>query len=77
MIGKQSVVKRTDVRTFQTGWGYAAATIAMCAFVLVGFWGNHVLFADIRPRHTVPNVIVAALVVWLLWFGYASGSAPM
>ena len=47
-------------------------------FVLGGFWANHVLFADIRPRHTVPNVIVAAVVAWLLWFGYPGGvGAPI
>ena len=47
-------------------------------FVLGGFWANHVLFADIHPRHTVPNVIVAAVVVWLLWFGYPGGvGAPI
>src|SRR5262245_16680322 len=61
------------------GWGYAAAMIATCVFVVGGFWANYVLFADIRPLHTVPNVIVAALVIWLLWLGYSRsvGGTPM
>ena len=56
---------------FALGWGYAAAMIAIGVFVVGGFWANYVLFADLRPIHTVPNVIVAALVIWLLWLGYS------
>ncbi len=42
--------------------GLAACTI----FVGYGFVANYVLFGSWRPEHTLTNVAIAALVVWLL-----------
>ena len=41
--------------------------LAACGvFVAYGFVANHVLFGSWRPEHTLTNVLVAALIVWLL-----------
>ncbi len=42
--------------------------LAACAiFVGYGFVANYVLFGSWRPEHTLTNVAIAALVLWLLW----------
>jgi hypothetical protein len=41
--------------------------LAACAvFAGYGFVANYVLFGSWRPEHTLTNVAVAALIVWLL-----------
>ncbi len=41
--------------------------LAACAvFVGYGFVANYVLFGSWRPEHTLTNVAIAALVLWLL-----------
>jgi hypothetical protein len=50
-------------------WGGRAAAIATIVLVGLGFWANYALFGDIRPLHTGTNIIVAAIIVGLLWFG--------
>ena len=41
--------------------------LAACAvFVVYGFVANYVLFGSWRPEHTLTNVAIAALVLWLL-----------
>ena len=53
------------------GWGQFAAAISVTLFVVAGFWANRVLFGSVRPLHTGLNVLVGALVIWLLWVGYS------
>ena len=53
-------------------WGSSAAATSLIIFVTVAFWGNYVLFGDIRAIHTGTNVIVALIVLALLWIGSAS-----
>jgi hypothetical protein len=50
-------------------WGREAGMVATIAVVLAAFWVNHVLFGNIRPAHTVTNIVVAAIILALLWFG--------
>ncbi len=41
--------------------------LAACVvFVVYGFVANYVLFGSWRPEHTLTNVAIAAVVVWLL-----------
>jgi hypothetical protein len=49
--------------------GRHAAAIVTVAFVAAAFWANYALFGDIRPLHVGTNIVVAALVLALLWFG--------
>ena len=56
-------------------WGGRAAAIALLLFLLGGFWANALLFGDVRPMHTATNVVVSAIIVGLLWFGYAGRGA--
>ena len=42
--------------------GLAACTV----FVVYGFVANYVLFRSWRPEHTLSNVAIAAVVLWLL-----------
>ena len=42
--------------------GLAACTV----FVGYGFVANYVLFGSWRPEHTLTNVAIAAMVLWLL-----------
>ena len=51
-------------------WGGRAAAIATIALVAAAFWANHALFGNIRPLHTGTNIVVAAIILALLWFGY-------
>jgi hypothetical protein len=51
-------------------WGGHAAAIAVIIVVAAAFWGNYALFGDIRLIHTGTNIVVAAIVLTLLWFGY-------
>jgi len=55
---------------FNLAWGQLAASIAIVNFVAGGFWANHILFGKIRPLHTGANVVVGAIIFWLLWLGY-------
>jgi hypothetical protein len=50
-------------------WGGRAAAITTIVFVGLAFWANYVLFGDIRPLHSGANVVVAAIILALLWFG--------
>jgi hypothetical protein len=52
-------------------WGGWAASIVTIVAVAAAVWVNYALFRDIRPLHTGTNVIVAAIILALLWFGYA------
>lgn len=41
--------------------------LAACAiFVVYGFVANYVLFGSWRPEHTLTNVAIAAVILWLL-----------
>jgi hypothetical protein len=50
-------------------WGAPAAAVGTIVVVLAAFWVNYLLFASMRPLHTVTNVVVAAIILSLLWFG--------
>ncbi len=54
----------------RASWGFSAAIGAMLIFVAGGFWGNYAAFGDIRPVHTGTNVVIAAITLVLIWFGY-------
>jgi hypothetical protein len=54
-----------------TPWGGYAAAIATLIVVLAAFWANYALFGNIRPLHTGTNIVAAAIILALLWFGYA------
>ena len=86
IIADESIVRRTAVgliimavSLLITGiaammampWGGASAATATILFMTGGFWGNHILFGDVRPVHTGTNVILALVVLILLWFGYS------
>ena len=47
-----------------TAWPLGLAACAV--FVVYGFVANYVLFGSWRPEHTLTNVAIAALVLWLL-----------
>ncbi len=51
-------------------WAVRAGGVALAAFVGGGFWGNYAIFGDLRPKHTITNVVIAAVIFGLLWFGY-------
>jgi hypothetical protein len=51
-------------------WGGLAAAVVTIVVVVAAFWANHALFGDIRPLHTGTNVVVAAIIVALLWYGF-------
>ena len=51
-------------------WACEASAVATLLFVAGGFAGNYAVFGSLRPAHTVPNVIIAAVILWLLWLGY-------
>jgi hypothetical protein len=60
----------TGIAAFRGAWwGNAAAAVALIIFVTVAFWGNYVLFGDIRPLHTGTNVVVGVIILALLWVG--------
>lgn len=42
-------------------------TIALLLFVVFGFIFNVMIFGSTRPLHSGTNVVVGAVVVWLLW----------
>jgi hypothetical protein len=50
-------------------WGGHAAAIATIVLVAAAFPANYALFGDIRPLHTGTNIVVAAIILALLWFG--------
>jgi hypothetical protein len=52
-------------------WGVHAAAIATVLVVLAAFWANYALFGNMRTTHTVTNVVLAAIILALLWFGTA------
>jgi hypothetical protein len=58
--------------TVNLPWGGWAAAISTMVVVVAAFWANYALFGDIRPLHTGTNVVVAAIILALLWFGYAA-----
>jgi hypothetical protein len=49
--------------------GSEAAASAMIALVAAAFWANYSLFGGIRPLHSGTNIVVAAIILALLWFG--------
>lgn len=51
-------------------WGLHAAAIVTAVVVIAAFPVNHVLFGEMRPMHTGTNVVLAAIILALLWFGY-------
>ena len=51
-------------------WGGWAAAVAMLVVVVAAFFVNQALFGSARPLHMVTNIIVAAITLALLWFGY-------
>ncbi len=51
-------------------WGSQAAATFTIVVVVAAFWVNHALFGDIRLAHTGTNVLVAAIILALLWFGH-------
>ena len=53
-------------------WGGWAAPIVTIIVVVAAFWANYALFGDIRLLHTSTNAVVAAIILALLWFGYAT-----
>jgi hypothetical protein len=50
-------------------WGCHVAAISTILLVLAAFWANDALFGGIRPLHTGTNIVVAAIILALLWFG--------
>lgn len=46
-----------------------AVAVAILLFVAGGYLGNYKLFGDLRPKHTLANTVIAAVVLWLLWVG--------
>jgi hypothetical protein len=52
-------------------WGGYAAAISTLVVVAAAFWVHHTLFGDIRPLKTGTNVVVGAIILALLWIGYA------
>ncbi len=58
-----------------TAWPLGLAACAI--FVVYGFVANYVLFGSWRPEHTLTNVAIAALILWLLSrSGWLNGSKP-
>jgi hypothetical protein len=55
-------------------WGGTAATVATIVVVLAAIWVNHLLFGNVRPVHTITNVVVAAIILALLWPAYSGQS---
>jgi hypothetical protein len=51
-------------------WGLRAAAISTIVVVAAAFPVNYALFAQIRPLHTLTNIVVAAIILALLWFGH-------
>jgi len=56
-------------------WGRRAGSSATVFVVIAAFWANQALFGDIRPVHTLINVVVGAIIVALLRFGFAHSRA--
>jgi hypothetical protein len=55
-------------------WASHSAAIATIVVVAAAFWANYALFGGIRPLHSGTNIVVAAIILTLLWFGYDGGS---
>jgi hypothetical protein len=55
-------------------WSGHAAAGVLIVLVAAAFWGNHALFGDMRPLHTGTNIVVAAIILALLWFGNRSSA---
>jgi hypothetical protein len=53
-------------------WGGYAAAIATLVAVVAAHWINHGLFGRMRWWKTATNVAVLAIILVLLWYGYAS-----
>jgi hypothetical protein len=51
-------------------WGRSAAAVATIVVVAAAFPVNYVLFGQMRPLHTGTNIVVAAIILALLWFGH-------
>ena len=56
-------------------WARWAGSSATVFVVISAFWTNQALFGDIRPAHTVINLVVGAIIVALLRFGFAHSRA--
>jgi hypothetical protein len=55
----------------EAGGGHAAA-IATLGVVVAAFPANYALFGEIRLLHTGTNIVLAAVILALLWFGHES-----
>jgi len=55
---------------FRTTWALPFTAFVTVVALPVSFWGNKVLFGDIRPLHTGTNTVVAILILWLVWNSY-------
>jgi hypothetical protein len=53
-------------------WSRHAAAVALIVLVAAASWANYALFGDMRPLHTGTNIVVAAIILALLWFGNGS-----
>jgi hypothetical protein len=56
-------------------WGVRAAAIATVVVVAAALPVNYALFGGMRPLHTATNMVVAAIILALLWFG-RDGKTP-
>jgi hypothetical protein len=52
-----------------TPWGVRASVLATIVVVAAAFPVNYALFGDMRPLHTGTNIVVAAIILALFWFG--------
>jgi hypothetical protein len=51
-------------------WGVRAAAIAIIVVVVAAFPVNYALFGEMRPLHTGTNIVVAAIILALMWYGH-------
>jgi hypothetical protein len=84
IIATNSIVRRTSIGMIvmaalllvagvaaigNVPWSPHAAAVVLIVLVAAAFWANYALFGDVRPLHTGTNIVVAAIILALLWFG--------